>query len=79
MYAEGEGGLAPLGEIDTIAGGKIVELKVPFRLLGLEKRQEVVFRVELMDGDSELERYPRDGFIGFVAPDESFEAGAWSV
>jgi alpha-amylase/alpha-mannosidase (GH57 family) len=79
VYAEGEGGPAPLCEIDTIAGGKIVELKVPFRLLGLEKRQEVVFRVELMDGDSELERYPRDGFIGFVVPDESFESGSWSA
>lgn len=74
-----DGTLLPAAELQTVAAEKIIELQVPFPLLGLEKGQEVQFVVELYEADTEVERYPRDGFVSFAVPDESFEEKYWSV
>ncbi len=80
VYAEtGAGALDPVGEIESVAGDRIVELKAPFKLLGMEKGDEVQFIVKLYEAGEEIECHPRDGFISFTVPDESFEARHWSV
>jgi len=35
--------------------------------------------IEIMEGEVVMERYPRDGFISFTIPDDSFEGRHWSV
>lgn len=80
VYEEAEdGSLIPLGEIESVAARKIIELKAPFDLLGLKPNNEVQFVVKLYEGPLEIERHPHDGFISFSVPDESFEARHWSV
>ena len=80
IFDEAEDGtLVPRGEVSSIAARKIIELKVPFAVLGLKVGDEVDFVVKIMERELEVERHPRDGFISFKVPDEGFEARYWSV
>jgi len=65
--------------LPTIAANKIIELSVPFQDLDFKPGDAVTFVVEVFSGGQFLDRYPRDGFISFTAPDESFESKMWSV
>jgi alpha-amylase/alpha-mannosidase (GH57 family) len=45
------------------AGGKILEIGVPLKALGLEEPDEVRFFIMLLEEDRELERFPSTGFL----------------
>lgn len=79
LFIEDDDGLRPSTDGLSLAAGKIIELKAPFAVFGLKPPQEFHFRVEIMEGDNEVERYPRDGYISFPVPDENFDANYWSV
>ena len=59
--------------------GKVIELRVPFDVLEMKAGDEARFAIEVVENGSQIERYPRDGFISFEVPDEGFEARHWSV
>ncbi|HQM52663.1 MAG: glycoside hydrolase [Candidatus Aureabacteria bacterium] len=62
-----------------IAMDRVVELAVPFKDLGFEKREEVHFYVQVKSGTLEVERHPRGGYIAFTVPDEEFEIARWTA
>ena len=64
---------------DTIRRKKIIELAIPFKDLGLEPGARVQLVVKVMQGDLELERYPRHRPLAFVVPDHTFEARMWKA
>jgi alpha-amylase/alpha-mannosidase (GH57 family) len=45
------------------AGGKILEIGVPLKALGIEELDEVRFFITLLEEDRELERFPSTGFL----------------
>ncbi len=65
--------------LPTIAADKIIELAVPFDELRCKPGEVVSFVIEIFDQEKFLDRYPRDGFISFTVPDESFESKMWNV
>jgi alpha-amylase/alpha-mannosidase (GH57 family) len=64
---------------NTIAWKKILELSVPFADLGLRAGQEVEFFASLKNDRVEIMRFPREGMLSFIVPDEDFEAEMWIV
>jgi len=75
---EGKNGKT-IKEFTSIVAGRIVELSIPFRELGLEQGVNTKFVVSLFQNGLELKRYPSKGFISFQVPDESFHLKVWSV
>jgi hypothetical protein len=63
----------------TIAMDKIIELAIPFRVLGFKKREEVCFYLQVKSGTLELERHPHGGYISFTVPAEDFELERWTA
>lgn len=61
------------------AADKIVEMKIPFRELGVEPGQPIHFCVELVQGKASVERAPSEGAIELLAPNENFEQAMWQV
>jgi hypothetical protein len=55
----------------SVAGGKILEIGIPLKALGLQEADEVRFFVVLSDQDRELERFPSTGFL--VVPVDPWE------
>ena len=51
------------GRTPTAAGGRILEVGVPLKALGLEGPDQVRFFIMLVEGDRELERFPSNGFL----------------
>ncbi len=47
----------------TVAGGKILEIGVPLKALGIEEPDEVRFFITLLEKGRELERFPSTGFL----------------
>ena len=58
---------------------RIVELAVPFELLGWNVRDQAAFFVQFLEGEVELERHPEMGTLSLVVPDEGFEVENWRV
>ncbi len=51
------------GQKPTVAGGKILEIGVPLKALGIGEPDEVRFFVTLFEKGRELERFPSTGFL----------------
>lgn len=58
---------------------RIVELSVPFDLLGAKVDQPVHFFVELLEGKQSRDRAPREGTINLTCPSADFEQIMWDV
>jgi hypothetical protein len=58
---------------------KVIEIAIPFSLLELREGEEMRMVVEAREGDRELERYPRHGYIVFSAPTATFDREMWAV
>jgi len=58
---------------------QIVELAVPFELLGVKPEQPVQFFVELVEGGHARDRAPREGAILLNCPSPDFEQIMWDV
>ena len=61
------------------ACGKVFELAVPFRRLDLEAGDPIRFYVELLDGDTSLDRAPREGIFELTVPSPDFERIMWQA
>lgn len=61
------------------ATGKILELAVPFGRLGLRADDPIRFYVELIEGESSLDRAPREGIFELSVPTPDFERILWQV
>jgi len=65
--------------VHTIAANDIVELAVPFELLGVKPNDEVHLFVTVERSGSEVEKWPYRGYIQFKVPTDDFEAMMWQV
>ncbi len=65
--------------INTVAANDIIELAVPFELLGVKPDDEIQIFVTVERSGSEVEKWPYRGYIQFKVPTDDFEAMMWQV
>ncbi len=65
--------------INNIAANDIIELAVPFEMLGVKANDEVQIFVTVERSGSEIEKWPYRGYIQFKVPTDDFEAMMWQV
>jgi alpha-amylase/alpha-mannosidase (GH57 family) len=65
--------------INAVAANEIIELAIPFELLGVKVNDEVQIFVTVERSGSEIEKWPYRGYIQFKAPTDDFEAMMWQV
>jgi alpha-amylase/alpha-mannosidase (GH57 family) len=58
---------------------EIIEMAVPFALIGARPGAEVAFRLAVLRGDQVVERRPFHEVISLMAPTADFEAEMWST
>jgi len=73
-----QGESMPAGKLE-VAIDRIVELAIPFELLGLKVDQPIQFYVELIEGKQSRDRAPREGTINLTCPSPDFEQIMWDV
>jgi hypothetical protein len=61
------------------ATDKILELAVPFGRMGLKATDPVRFYIELVRGQTSLDRAPREGIFELTVPTPDFERIMWQV
>lgn len=71
--------LSSNGTTVEVATGKILELGVPFGRLGVKADDPLRFYVELLQGETSLDRAPREGIFDLVVPSPDFERLMWQV
>ena len=79
LYARDGEGLSLKDRFTQIEAGKIVELSIPFRTLYFNPREKAQFSIQVQKGDLTAERYPRNGFLSFLIPDQDFELVHWQI
>ena len=62
-----------------MAANEIIELAVPFELLGVKPNDEMQIFVTVERHGSEIEKWPYRGYIQFKVPTDDFEAMMWQV
>jgi alpha-amylase/alpha-mannosidase (GH57 family) len=67
------------GTTIQVATGTILELAMPFSRLQLSPGDGIRFYVELWEGESSLDRAPRDGILELAVPSPDFERIMWQV
>jgi len=67
------------GTLDTVAIDQVLELAIPFELLGAKPEDRVWFRVKLVKGENVLESIPEDSVVELKAPGPEFEEEEWYV
>ena len=67
------------GPTVQVATATILELAVPFARLDRNPGEPVRFYVELLKGDSSLDRAPREGILELAVPSRDFEQIMWQV
>jgi hypothetical protein len=67
------------GTTVQVATGAILELALPFARLELNPGDPIRFYVELHQGDSSLDRAPREGVFDLTVPSPDFERIMWQV
>ena len=67
------------GTTVEVAADRIFELAVPFGRLGLKPGDQVRFYVELLGGETSLDRSPREGIFELNVPTPDFERIMWQV
>jgi alpha-amylase/alpha-mannosidase (GH57 family) len=65
--------------IHTVAANDIVELAIPFELIGVKANEDVQIFVTVERAGSEVEKWPYRGYIQFKVPTDDFEAMMWQV
>ncbi|MDI6731174.1 MAG: glycoside hydrolase family 57 protein [Candidatus Margulisbacteria bacterium] len=65
--------------LTSFAIGKIVELGIPFELMGANPGDRVEFVVAIAKDGQELERWPRGDTIAIFVPGENYTMEMWSV
>lgn len=67
------------GKTVEVAVDRILELAVPFSRLGLSPNDPLRFYVELLSGETSLDRAPREGIFELSVPTPDFERIMWQV
>jgi alpha-amylase/alpha-mannosidase (GH57 family) len=67
------------GSTVSAACGAIFEMSVPFDRLDLKPGDPIRFYVELLQGESSLDRAPREGVFELTTPSPDFERIMWQV
>jgi alpha-amylase/alpha-mannosidase (GH57 family) len=65
--------------INAVAANEIIELAVPFDMLGVQPNDEIHLFVTVEHAGSEVEKWPSRGYIQFRVPTSDFEATMWQV
>ncbi len=65
--------------IESVAAGEIIELAIPFNLLGVPQNGDIQFFLIVERRGAEVEKWPYRGFIHVKAPTDDFEAMMWQV
>jgi hypothetical protein len=76
--AAGRAQLLDVPEVQA-AAGQVLELKVPFKVLGVPVREPVAFMVALNRGAHEIEHHPRHRPIELEVPGREFPALNWTA
>jgi len=79
LFRAGNGARNELAVINTVAANDIIELAVPFALIGVKPNDEVQIFVTVERSGSEVEKWPYRGYIQFKVPTDDFEAMMWQV
>ncbi len=67
------------GTTVAVATGQILELAVPFARLDRQPGESIRFYVELLKGETSLDRAPREGIFELSVPSADFERIMWQV
>jgi alpha-amylase/alpha-mannosidase (GH57 family) len=67
------------GDTIGVATGSVLELAVPFARLDRVAGDPIRFYVELFQGDSSIDRAPREGVLELTTPSRDFERVLWQV
>ena len=78
-YLNRSGRPAENGTTVTAAAGAILEMAVPFERLELKPGDPIRFYVELLRGESSVDRAPREGVFELTTPSPDFERIMWQV
>lgn len=68
-----------ISRIDSVAANDIIEIALPFELLGVKPNDEVHFFITVERNGSEVEKWPFRGYMLITVPTEDFEAMMWKV
>ena len=79
LYKAADGSREQIAAIHTVAANDIIELAVPFELLGVGPNEDVHIFVTVEHAGSEVEKWPYRGYIQFKVPTDDFEAMMWQV
>jgi hypothetical protein len=79
LYRGENGTRRQITVINTVAANDIIELAVPFDLLGVKQNDEIHLFVTVERAGSEVEKWPSRGYIQFKVPTDDFEATMWQV
>jgi len=81
LYRRGlEGkGWEEAGLIQRIASDRVVEMAVPFSLLGAAGGEAILFFINIDSQDFGAERWPARGLLSIEAPGDEFEEERWLV
>jgi alpha-amylase/alpha-mannosidase (GH57 family) len=70
-------GPAPQG--CELAFARTIEVRLPFKVFGLETGQQFSFYVSLCDNGTTIERHPINAPITVIIPNPDFDAGHWGA
>lgn len=62
-----------------ICAQDIIELAVPFTLLGFKAKEKISFSLQIQKDGLIWERYPHQGYLTFTVPDQDFLVSMWQV
>ncbi len=79
LYRKGKDAAIQREEINTKEIGSVAEVKVRFQSLGIKPGEQVEFLAEVRKGQIVIERWPKDRFFRFTAPQSSFPFEQWVV
>jgi alpha-amylase/alpha-mannosidase (GH57 family) len=79
LFREERSSRKQVAVINTVAANEILELAVPFDLLGVKPNDDIHLFVTVERSGSEIEKWPFRGYIQFKVPTEDFEAMMWQV
>ncbi len=79
LFRSENGSRKQTATINTVAANEIIELAVPFDLLGMKPNDEVQIFVTVERAGSEVEKWPFRGYIQLKVPTDDFEAMMWQV
>ncbi len=61
------------------AADEVMEISMPFADLNWQPGDDVHLFVRVLEGDSEIERWPSQGYLAITLPERDYEAHRWSV